>query len=189
MNCEPGVEQPIYCTLRCLYFHNVLFPFRFCCTLQCCLLVFCRYCCSRWSRRPLANYHKAYSTEPDHKNLVTFGKYTGLTYQKAYEDPKFVQSAIDRAEMEDYPPPYIHTFVRYCKLRKGSGGCSASSDVGCAVWHNGTPTTSTNRTKTKPKAKPTAKPKESHSIHSSPTHSDVEMVSGVTHYVYDEEDL
>ena len=148
----------------------------------------CKDCCARWSRRPLANYRMAYSTEPDHKNLVTFGKYTGMTYQKAYEDQQFVQFAIDRVEMEDYPPPYIHLFVRYCKLRRGQGGCSASSDV----WRNGSQTTSTDRARAKPKApkaKPTAKPKESHSIHSSPTHSDVEMVSGVTHYIYGEEDL
>ena len=143
----------------------------------------CRQCCARWSRRSLEYYKKAYNTEPDHKNLVTFGKYCGFTYQRAYEDQQFVRYAVNMVEMEDYPPPFMNLFVRYCKLRQKQGGTPSSSDG----WFNGSQVNTSNRksgkTKPPPKAKPTAKPKVIHSIHSSPAQSDAEMVMGTPRYV------
>ena len=46
----------------------------------------CKDCMARWDRQPLSDFPKAYTTEPDHKNLVTFGKLTGVTFQEAYKD-------------------------------------------------------------------------------------------------------
>ena len=135
----------------------------------------CQNCLARWSRRPLTDYPKAYTSEPDHKNLITFGGLTGLTYQEAYKDEGFVRYAKDKSEQEEYLPPGIATFVRYCKIRVGSAGSCAST----STWQNGSSTRSSTstRTKTKPKAKPSTRPREIHSIHSSPTQSDVDMPS------------
>ena len=145
----------------------------------------CQHCLARWSRQPLADYEKAYQTEPDHKNLITFGKYTGFTFWAAFKDKKFVRYAKDKHEQEEYLPPGVANFVRYIKMCESiTGGCASSSP-----WqHVSSPhSASRPKAKTKPKAKPMTRPRESHSIHSSPAQSDVDM--GPTVHRVEEDDF